>query len=68
MVLVFSLERLSLMIFICSSVIKVTPFDFAHSTQPFKGVGRKIRGTLTSMEQASSVNFILGLSTFLKLV
>ena len=53
----FSLARLSLMMSICSAVTRVTPFSLAHFTQPLRTVGRKIRGTLSSFSQASSVNF-----------
>ena len=44
----------------CSSVISVTPFSFAQATHPFKTVGRKTRGTLTSFAHASSVNLMSG--------
>ena len=56
----FSALRLSLMILTCSSVISVTLFSFAQSTQPMRTVFRKGRGTLTKFMRASSVNLMSG--------
>lgn len=56
----FSFALLSLIMFICSSVIRVTLFSLAHSTQPFSATGRKILGTFTIFMHASSVNLISG--------
>ena len=55
----FSLARLSLMIFMCSSVTSSTPFSFAQSTQPLSTSGRNTRGTFRMVLSASSVNLTL---------
>ena len=54
----FSLLRLSLMIFMCSAVMSVTPFCRAQSTQPVSTSFKNTRGTRTSCAHASSVNLI----------
>jgi len=58
--LCFSLERLSLIISICSAFIKLTSFSFAQATQLLRIVFKKIRGTFTSFAHASSVNLTSG--------
>ena len=44
------------MISISATSITLTPFSSAQLTQPFRAVGRKMRGTLTSFSSAASVN------------
>ena len=51
----FSLALLSFIICISFAVISLAPFSFAQATQPLRTVGRKIRGTFSSMFSASSV-------------
>ena len=60
----FSLLRLSLMIFICSAVMRVTPFSLAQSTHPLSTKDKKTLGTFRIVSKASSVNLTVSSALF----
>ena len=48
------------MICISTAVTSVTPCSLAQATQPLSTVGRKMRGTFSSISSASSVKWTAG--------
>ena len=60
----FSLLRLSLMIFICSAVMRVTPFSLAQSTHPLSTKDKNTLGTFRIVSKASSVNLTVSSALF----